>query len=478
MGGWLRRISFRVRLGTLVAVAVGMTLALASFASYVAVRHQLFSQVDSSLRTEVASATQLSPGEVFNANRVADFLHRHGNGLFQVLAPDGSVLIAPSLTARPLPVTQSQAALVGTDHGSSLASITYDGEQYRVLTEGGYSLGGAPVAIQVARPLSDINHSLSDLRLILWVVALSGIAVAVGAGYLVGRATMRPVVRLTAAAEHVAETQDLEARIDEDGDDELARLARSFNSMLSALAASRLQQAQLISDAGHELRTPLTSLRTNVEVLLRIRDLPPADRAALLSDVQAQLEEMTTLIGDVVELGREDEQKAEPIEIRLDIIVERAVQRARRRVSSVAFDLDLTAGSVRAQPALLERAVLNVLDNAAKWSSPGATVDVRLTRGLSWVLEVRDRGPGISPHDLPRVFDRFYRAEAARALPGSGLGLAIVREVVASHGGTVSISAPAGGGTVVRVELPTVFEHEPEPHPAGAALRDTAWSPM
>ncbi|MGH9115650.1 MAG: sensor histidine kinase, partial [Acidimicrobiales bacterium] len=165
-------------------------------------------------------------------------------------------------------------------------------------------------------------------------------------------------------------------------------------------------------------------------------------------------------------------------EVRLDLIVDRAVQRARRRVPGVLFDVDLTAGSVRAQPALLERAVLNVLDNAAKWSPPGGRVDVRLTRGLSWVLEVRDRGPGIAAHDLPRVFDRFYRAEAARSLPGSGLGLAIVREVVTSHGGTVSISTPAGGGTLVRVELPTVLEHEPEPDPSGAPVRDAAWSPM
>jgi two-component system sensor histidine kinase MprB len=231
--------------------------------------------------------------------------------------------------------------------------------------------------------------------------------------------------------------------------------------MLGALAASRQQQAQLISDAGHELRTPLTSLRTNIEVLLRVKELPEPDRAELLKDVNSQLEEMTTLVGDVVELAREDEAQAEPIEIRLDSIVERAVERARRRAPAMTFDVELTRGSVRGQPILLERAVLNVLDNAVKWSPPSGTIGVRLYRQQVWSLDVLDQGPGISPADLPHVFERFYRAASARSLPGSGLGLAIVQQVVASHGGHVEVKSPPGGGTLVHIELPIVAEHEP-----------------
>ena len=184
-----------------------------------------------------------------------------------------------------------------------------------------------------------------------------------------------------------------------------------------ALAASRQQQAQLISDAGHELRTPLTSLRTNIEVLLRVKDLPDEDRADLFTDVHAQLEEMTTLVGDVVELAREDEGQPEPIEVRFDFIVERAVERARRRAPTVGLRCRADAGSIRAQPAMLERAVLNVLDNAAKWSPPGGTIRVRLRRDQSWTLDVLDQGPGIASDDLPHVFDRFYRAESARPCP-------------------------------------------------------------
>jgi two-component system, OmpR family, sensor histidine kinase MprB len=457
---WLRRKSFRVRLGALVAAAVGVAVALTALASYIAVHHQLYRQVDSSLQSEL---TALSPGGNLSLRQATPTLRRFNNSVLQVIGPDGQVIIPPTGIESSLPVTKAQAALaLAANPTDDARTVTIQGASYRLITEGPASLDGSPVAIQVARPLTDIEHSLSDLRLILWIAALSGIAVGVGLGYLVGKATIRPVERLTAAAEHVAATQDLDATIDERGEDELARLARSFNSMLRALAASRQQQAQLISDAGHELRTPLTSLRTNIEVLLRVKDLPAIDRADLLSDVQAQLEEMTTLVGDVVELAREDEGQAEPIEVRFDSIVERAVERARRRAPNVTFDVHITRGSIRAQPALLERAVLNVLDNAAKWSPAEGRVQVWLQRGGTWTLDVLDQGPGISPDDLPHVFERFYRADAARSLPGSGLGLAIVQRVVMGHGGTVTATSPPGGGTLVHIELPTVVEHEPE----------------
>jgi len=268
---------------------------------------------------------------------------------------------------------------------------------------------------------------------------------------------MRPVERLSTAAEHVAATQDLEATIEVSGDDELSRLAVSFNAMLAALAGSRRQQARLVSDAGHELRTPLTSLRTNIEVLMRVRDLPEQDRTELLADVTAQLEELTTLIEDLVDLARVDEQAREPEEVRLDVVVERALERARRRAPSLVFDAQVGDAMVRGQPTLLERAVLNVLDNAAKWSPPGAHVELAVVReGPSWRVSVRDHGPGISPEDLPRVFDRFYRAASARALPGSGLGLAIVNQVIRSHNGWVEVWTPPDGGTLVTLTIPAL----------------------
>jgi two-component system sensor histidine kinase MprB len=456
----LRDMSFRARLGIVTAVAVGLTVTLATLASFLVVRHELLSQVDNSLKN-VINSSQVVQGLGVNSPQMEALLLAN-NSILQVITSDGTVVTTTANSA--LPVEPGQAAMVGTDNGSDIRTITYEGASYRVITQGGYFSGGygVPVAVQIARPLQDIENTLATLRLILWLVSIAGIAVAVGLGFLIGRTMLRPIARLTAAAEHVASTQDLEATIEIEGHDELASLARSFNAMLAALAASRQQQAQLISDAGHELRTPLTSLRTNIEVLMRVQDLPETDRRDLFADIEAQLEEVTTLIGDVVELAREEETQAEPIEVRLDAIVERALERARRRAPGVTFDVELTPGSVRAQPALLERAVLNVLDNAAKWSPGGGVVTVRLQRGATWALDIHDQGPGISAEDLPHVFDRFYRAASARSMPGSGLGLAIVRQVVTHTGGTVAAVCPPSGGTLVHIELPTVAEAEPD----------------
>lgn len=479
----LRRVSFRARLSTLSAAAVGLAIALSAVASYLFVSHQLYQQVDTSLGRDGDNITQLSPrpnldGTVdFNYGAAAHLAAR-SEDVLQLITPSGAVIYPTPPLIRVGRADRAVASRAANDTDPSPDGVIHDlysgGTHYRVYTVGvPYTHDGAGLALQLAHPLNETDHTLGVLKVVLIVVAVSGVALAVLLGYLIAQATIRPVVRLTRAAEHVAVTQDLDATIDEDGNDELSRLAHAFNGMLGALGASRQQQAQLISDAGHELRTPLTSLRTNIEVLMRVQDLPSSEREELLGDVKAQLEELTTLIGDVVELARQDERQPEPEEVRLDHIVTRAVDRAQRRAPGLRFDLELTPGSVQAQPALLERAVLNVLDNATKWSPPGASVKVALTRPERWCLDVRDHGPGIADGDLPRVFDRFYRAPSARAMPGSGLGLAIVRQVVTAHGGTVAISSPADGGTLVHIELPTVAETEASP-PSGAL---GAWGP-
>ena len=459
MRAWLRRASFRWRVTILVTVAVGFSVALASLLSYFVVHRELYRQVDTQLSNDLQLAR--SPAGTIDLRQASFLFGRVHNGdILQIIGPTG---VTYSTTNVAVPVSTPEQALAdGKLQQPSLGgTISAGGQTYRVQTVAAQDANtGAPLAIRVAHPINDILYSLRELRLVLLLVALAGLAVALALGYAVGRVTIRPVVRLTGAAEHVAATQDLDATIIDDGDDELARLAHAFNAMLAALRDSRSQQAQLVSDAGHELRTPLTSLRTNIEVLLRTRDLPDADRAELLGDVRAQLEELTTLIGDIVELARQEETQPEPTEIRFDNLVEHAVERARRRALTVTFDVHLDRGSVRAQPALLERAVLNVLDNAAKWSPGGGVVQVTLRRSDHWVLDVRDHGPGIAPADLPRIFDRFYRAPTARSLPGSGLGLAIVAQVVRSHGGIVTPILPPDGGTLMRVELPIVAESE------------------
>jgi len=461
-----RHKSFETRLSGLVAAAVGVTLALASLAAYLLVAHELHVQVQNSL-----VGYEKSLDGQFSAQSAIRYASNSGDRV-QLVLPDGQVYVpSPSggafdpapPDAPDLPPTTLVEEMAG-GHGPqvSFSDQTLGREHYRVMTLQVPLNSGGTGALQFARPLSDVERALADLRLILALVTAGGIALALGIGTVVARATLRPVSRLTGAAEHVAATQDLAATIEVDSDDELGRLAQAFNSMLTALRLSREQQAQLVSDAGHELRTPLTSLRTNIEFLMRARQMPETDREELLSDVSDQLEELTALVGDIVETARADETaRLEVTETRLDAVVGAALERARRRAPSLRFEVSLTPGSVRAQPALLERAVLNVLDNAAKWSPPGGTVEVRLTRAGTWLLEVRDHGPGIDPADLPRVFERFYRAPTARSMPGSGLGLAIVRNVVSDHGGTVEAARAPGGGTVVRITLPIVDEDEP-----------------
>jgi len=310
---------------------------------------------------------------------------------------------------------------------------------------------GPGFAVRLRRPLGETDDTLARLRWILFAIGLVGVGVAVGLGLLVARTALAPVRRLTEAAEHVTETQDLSSRIDAAGNDELSRLAGSFNTMLGALERSQGAQRQLVADASHELRTPMTSLRTNVEVLARTDELTPVERRVILGDVVAQLDELTELVGDLVELARDGEQpEAELQDVRLDDLVADAVERARRRAPTADFRTELEPTVVHGVPERLHRAVANLLDNAVKWSPPGTPIDVVVAEGE---LVVRDHGPGIPDEDVDRVFDRFYRAPSARGLPGSGLGLAIVRQIAERHGGRVSAETADGGGALLRLRL-------------------------
>ncbi len=306
------------------------------------------------------------------------------------------------------------------------------------------------LALQIARPLDEVDAALDRIRVLLFLIAAVGIALAAALGLVVAKAVLAPVQRLTRTAEEVSETRDLSRRIDASGTDELSRLAATFNTMLGALEDSARAQRQLVSDASHELRTPLTSLRTNIEVLARDQAMPAADREALLRDVTEQLTEMTALIAELVELARGDQAPAEPEDVRLDLVAADAIERTRRNRPGVSFKPELEESLIRGVPATVERAVSNLLDNAAKWSPPGGEVEVTVRDGE---LTVRDHGPGIDEADLPFVFDRFYRAPSARGMPGSGLGLAIVRQVAEAHGGTVVADRADGGGTLMRLSL-------------------------
>ncbi len=275
------------------------------------------------------------------------------------------------------------------------------------------------------------------------------------AGWLVARNGLRPLRRLTSRVEHIAMTEDLRP-LRVEGDDEVARLATAFNQMLLALGASRDRQRRLVADASHELRTPLTSLRTNLDLLRQAEGntaLPADARLELLDDVRGQIEELSALVGDLVELARDEPTTRVVAEVDLADVVERAVTRVRRRAQDVSFDVDLDPWRVVGDSNGLERAVTNLLDNAAKWSPPEGTVFVRLTDG---VLTVDDQGTGVAEADRPHVFERFYRAEESRAMPGSGLGLAIVRQVIDRHGGQLQVTEAPSGGARFALWLPGV----------------------
>lgn len=435
-------MSLRNRLILSAALAVAIAVALSSVIVYFAVRRQLLDQVDTALiqRVEYLQSIQ-------GSHYVRPPLGAAG-GYAQIVTAGGAVMrdASESIT---IPATEEAMQVAAGRTDTILSNMRVSGTHVRVIT--------APLseglAIMVVRPLEEVDLILTRLGLLLSLIAACGIALAAGLGRIVAGAALVPVYRLTAGAERVAQTRSPAHRIDVESSDEIGRLAASFNSMLEALDDSQKSQRQLVADASHELRTPLTSLRTNIEVLARGVELPEQERREILSDLKLQIHELTILVGDLIDLARGDEPDAGEEEIRLDLLVERAVQRIRTHWTEAEFVTDLQPALVHGVPSRLDRAVANLLDNAGKWSPPAGVVEVKVRSGE---VAVRDHGPGIDEADRPHIFDRFYRASEARAMPGSGLGLSIVRRVVAAHGGTVTSEPAEGGGSVFRIRLPAL----------------------
>jgi two-component system, OmpR family, sensor histidine kinase MprB len=371
-------------------------------------------------------------------------------GYVQLLQANGTV-VGPEGRPSLIPVTAATRAVAAGHQDAFFSNTTVAGTPVRILTARAPEADGV---LQVALPLTDVDSTLSHLRLVLVLVSLGGIALAAALGLLVSRAALVPVRRLTGAAERVARTQDLTHRIRADEQDELGRLAGTFNAMLAALERSRLAQRQLVSDASHELRTPLTSVQANLDALALGERLPASERARVITAAQAQLQELTVLVGDLVDLSKTEVEEVEVEDVRLDLAAAGALERARMHAPTCLFVLDSEPCLVRAAPARLDRAISNLLDNACKWnppSLPAGPIEVSVRDGR---LEVHDHGPGIAAEDLPRVFDRFYRSPEARGRPGSGLGLAIVRQTAEAHGGSVRAANDPDGGARLTLELP------------------------
>jgi two-component system sensor histidine kinase MprB len=461
---WWRRRTLYARLSLLVTGAVAAAVILLAVLAWLAVdgiqRHQVQSELTADARAIAAAPDQWLSATAVLPDPAAESYGGHGGHQlgprWQILDASAAVL---SDTANPLPVTPAARLVAAGGHQAVQQKVTIGRDRYLMLT---VPLAGGG-AVQVAINEGSDNHILTMFGLLLAAGCAVGIAGAALLGRTVARAGLAPVQRLTDAVEEVAVTMDLRRPVAVAGDDEIARLARSVNTMLTAIDTARSAQRTLVEDAGHELRTPLTSIRTNIELLLTVERrpdlahrLPPEERAALLADVEAQIAELATLTTELVELAREETTRevAEPVE--LTDVVTAAINRVRPRAPGLAFPAALEPVTVQGRAGELERMVLNILDNAAKWSPSGAPVRVALVAdGPDWCrLTVTDTGPGIDEPDRAHVFDRFYRAPAARALPGSGLGLAIVAQTATQHGGTATAGPNDPHGTVVTVRLP------------------------
>lgn len=460
-GRWHYRRSLASRVTLLTTMAVGLTVTIVALGTYLVVRMQLQSTLDESL-TNRAEASADAP-DVFNEET--------GTTIPAALLVASDVRIGLADAGgkytwidryERIEIGAAEIDVAAGESKRSLSTISAGGTRYRVVAVP----DGEGRALLLAQPLDSQQAVLAKLGIVMILFGAAGVIAAGVAGWGVATNGLRPVRKLTSKVEHIARTEELQP-IPVEGDDEIARLSSAFNQMLAALAASRDRQRQLVADAGHELRTPLTSLRTNLDLLAQSdatgAALPPTARAELLDDVRAQIEEMTTLIGDLVELAR-DEPLAHVIEtVDLAEVVDHALARVRRRAPGVALEVTVEPWFVIGEQGGLERAATNLLDNAAKWSPPGGTIRVSLVEGE---LVVDDEGPGIAEADLPRVFERFWRSEESRSMPGSGLGLSIVQQVAGRHSGTVEAGRSPGGGTRMVLRIPGAPTPPPVEAPA------------
>ncbi|GIE74541.1 two-component sensor histidine kinase [Actinoplanes philippinensis] len=451
MRAWLRSRPLHDRLSLLVTGAVATAVLLVSAGAWVSVRAVQQNKISAELLADARTIAE-NPWQWLEAQGARpDPGDKEIGPCWQVLDRSGVVVGGSAVR---LPVTATAVAIATAGLPETREQVTIGPGEYLMLTvpiEGGG-------AVQVGLDPSPDERVLTVFAVLLAVGCAAGIAGAAVLGRTVARAGLAPVDRLTDAVEDVAVSMDLTRPIEVSGNDEIARLGRSVNAMLTAIHAARQAQRALVEDAGHELRTPLTSIRTNVELLIAVERqpdlayrLPPEERVKLLDDLDAQVRELATLTTELVELSREEGSRETIEQVEYAEVVTAAINRVRIRAPGLTFDTDLTPVTVLGRPGELERMVVNVLDNAAKWSPPGGTVTTRLSAG---VLTVADNGPGIADEDLPHVFDRFYRATAARSMPGSGLGLAIVAQTATQHGGGVTAGPNHPCGTVVTVRLP------------------------
>ncbi|MFD4865733.1 ATP-binding protein [Streptomyces sp. NPDC058412] len=455
---WRRRRPLGTRLALAVTAAVAFVAVVVCAAAFLVVRSALYEQLDLSLTQSARLAAQRNPGAA--PGTLA--------GECRFLAAPACAEVVPADPAKDpatpglLPVDPAARKVAAGARAPYYTNITLAGHPARMLTTD-YAKGRA---LQVALRADTVRSGIEEAAGWLVLTAAAGVLLAAVLGYWVSRTGLAPVTRLTATAERIAATRDPRHRIElpsrgpSGREDEITRLAGSFNTMLGELEQSVTAQRRLVADASHELRTPLTALRTNAELLAKGERLTAAQRERASAALGRQLREVTGLVNDLIELARDEEPTPLVEQVRLDALVRHGVDAARAHWPAVEFRVRVAEGAVGVVvpgvPARLSRLLSNLLDNAAKFSPAGLPVEVELAvigagPKPGPELTVRDHGPGIAEQDLPYVFDRFYRAGAARALPGSGLGLAMARQIARAHGAELSAERAVGGGALFRL---------------------------
>lgn len=457
-------MGIRARIVLLSALAVALAVVAAAVGSYLAVRSDLLGQIDDSLDAQAEVAQELArtgridrppprrdlPGPPQAAPPEMDQGVR-----IQRLTSDGSIERLPRSEGT-LPVSDAERELAADGSGRLTSDETVDGQHFRVLTVG----LGDDGAVMLARSLEGVDRVLENLRLTLALLALGGVALAVGLAVLVGRRVVRPIRELTEAAEHISETSNLSRRINVEGSDETARLASRFNAMLDTIATHHIalersvnSQRQLVADASHELRTPIAAIRTDVEALLSHPELSVAERSQILASADARIEALTDLVLDVIELARDQESAEETDQVRLDLIAAQSVSRLQDLAPDRRIDFTLLPTVIEGRPDRLYRAINNLLDNAHKYSPRESPIEISVGDGR---VVVRDYGPGIAEEEMPRLFDRFWRGSSSRNRAGSGLGLAIVKQVADTGGGEIKVENIPYGGARFELAFPAI----------------------
>lgn len=435
-------MSLRWKFALALAAIVAVTAIAFGTVSYRSTRDQLYDEIDRSLLAV--------DGRLIGQQGVPDRGPLIGFDA-QIVLLDGT--IAGSTFPSPIPFSDADEQVLGTRGSTAFSTVETADGTYRVRT-----LGVPRGAVQVGRSLEETDRILADLRVRTLVIAglVSGAAIALGL-WISGRATAS-LRRLTAAAEHVESTGRLDVAVGEEGGDEVGRLGVAFDRMLAALARSKDEQRRLVQDAGHELRTPLTSLRTNLDTLRRYPGLSDEDRNTIVDDLHAETQELTSLVDEVVSVatGGTRDEPATAFDL-LDVAAEQADRYARRTGREI--EVAGAPAMVTAHRSDVQRAVSCLLENATKFDTSGGPIEVTVRDDTVTVL---DRGTGIPDGDIDRVFDRFHRSDAARAMPGSGLGLSIVREVARQHGGDAFASNRPGGGAAVGFRLGRPAHPSPE----------------